>query len=552
MRPLAMMFRPSLGGAFRRFPWLMAAAVLATLAALLALHAGCGRDFALQCARVAAVMVSGFPLLVAVSYAGEINRRARVPSLVAAFAIMLGFWFLLPGGDDPFAFWYRYGVILLFAVALSSAVPAFAGDSSWWRANVGLLQALLLAFILSVVVEAGLQIASASVGALFGWWSARLSFDILFVVALFVAPLAVVSLLPARDGVAGGAPVFADYWRRLCQWVLVPLGFLYIAILVVYALLIVIRHQLPDGMVALPVLVLGAYGTASMLLLQPWRAEHAWAHRFFRIYPVAFVFCSVLPFFALAERIGMYGMTFDRYSALAVGIWFVVAAVVFLFRSRVASLLVMLALALICAAAAIGPASAGAWSLRSQTVRISRLLREPVRDDAQIFSGLRFLAESFGRSAVEKFSGPLGEVDAGSSWVIARAAAKQLGISTGPAGKAAAREEFAYRWSGKAFPLEGFSGMFSGDKPDLGKTKAGETIEVRLSNGRISMFADGTELRQLLPDGSGALPDKDKPFTVSFSIDGRDFLLFVQRAGGLQHDGKMTRIWFAEYLILEK
>ena len=546
---------PSLAAASGRFPLVLLAGLAGLAAALVANHGSGNKDVENQCIRLMLAAGVALPLGVAAGFAGELRRGLRRLALAAGLALTAGVWLALPAEMETFAQTYRYMALLLGAAALASAVPGAAGNAAWWRMNVGMIQAVVLAGILSGIVALGLQLAVFSVEKLFDFELDKLHIDLMSFAAFVVAPLAVITLLPTAPNEGGSAaPAF---WEGLCKWVLVPLGFVFTVILAVYAATILVHWQLPDGMVAMPVLSLGAYGTAALLLLQPWRDGQAWARWFARIYPAAFLVFSVLMFLAIAERIGAYGVTFARYSALAFGLWFAVAAVVFLLRAGKGSLIVAGLLALGSAVAALGPASAATLSLRSQSERLRALLQSPAgeADTSQIRSGLKYLASNFGLAAVEDVTGALGlDSKKVRPWQLPDEAMKKLGLETG-------RGAIKFAWNGDVpVHTEGFRFVYPAWRNgwttcELGKNAAGKPLAVKFRSGELAVFAGNEKVRELLPSAMlGAKSDTDakEPLRVLFSVEGREFCLVVLRAESVPRDNGGLRLHQADYLILEK
>ena len=89
--------------------------------------------------------------------------------------------------------------------------------------NIGALNALILAQILTLVVFIGLMLALESLRSLFHLELSGVHEDVMAVCGFLVAPLAFVMLLPAaRADLDSKQPGFA-VWGRLCQWALVPI-----------------------------------------------------------------------------------------------------------------------------------------------------------------------------------------------------------------------------------------------------------------------------------------------------------------------------------------
>ena len=534
----------------RRFPLVVVAVILATVCAMAANHWEGHEHFRETLVRIVQLCLLAFPLFVGAAYAGELRPRWRRAVGIAALLVLAGLWFRIPADHAPFGILYGYFGTVLAVLFLAGAVPGLGGGLTWWRINVGAVQALVLAFVASAIVAIGLQIAVYSISELFGLKLDEFHFDAFLIVALLFAPLAVIALLPAARE-QGPLPL-EGVWRNLGQWVLVPLGFLFLGIIAAYAGLIFLRRELPDGMVATPVLALGAYGTAAMLLLQPWRESHAAARWFARLYPVAFLLASILLFIALAERLNAYGMTLDRYTALVAGVWFVFAAVVFLRRVANAGGIITAAAMILALAASFGPLSAATLSLRSQTARLKALLAAPDREQnaEQIRSGIGFLAMNFGLESLEKATGPLGLDAKLKHWELEKEAAKKLGVSDISKGD--------FIWNGDApLAVAGFSALYDSNQDvncALGTTEDGQPLRVSFSGGEPRVMAGDKKVVDLLPAimetlAAGKVAD---PPQIPFTADGREFVLVLRRANSAAGDAGVRKVWSYSYFVLEK
>jgi hypothetical protein len=396
----------------RRFPLPILAALIATAASIVSIHSS-RTSIDEQCIRVSLTMLFGLPLLVGAVYGSELHPRFQAILHPAALIAMTGVFFLVPVGIiHTGAVWFCFWILVLMAFALASVVPGLVreGNLNWWRVNVGWLNALVLAAIMTVIVEIGLQLALLSVEILFGLRAWRWSFrvDLFALAGCLIGPVTALSLFPSAKGDLHPELPGFKVWSNLCKWALIPIGFLFMGILAAYAVKIVIQWKLPNGMVATPVLSLGAYGTLAMLLILPWKGDRSWARWFSLIYPPAFLLSTALLFISLALRIKEYGVTFDRYSALAAGIWLTLSAFCFLIRRPQAPLLVPFLLVLTTLVAALGPLSARTLSLRSQSERLKHLLESTNRKDEQIRSIVTMIVQDFGLTYLEKVTGPLG------------------------------------------------------------------------------------------------------------------------------------------------
>jgi hypothetical protein len=433
----------ALADGLRRFPLVILAGIFGVAAIITCNHTD-SKTLDNLGLRIAWAVVFAFPLLVAAAYAGELFPRPRWIFQSAALLAIWALWHFLDLENIGLLVW-------IAAAATASAVPGLVTHpkSNWWRVNIGSLNALILATFLTLVVLIGLMLAVLSLDKLFpielsraygvamigvdavrdAHTLSRAYGDVMAVCGFLVWPLAFVMLLPAaRADLDSKQPGFA-LWGRFCQWALIPIGFLFTTILSAYAIRILIKRELPDGMVAMPVLVLGCYGLAAQWILEPWRADRSWAKAFSRIFPMAFPLFSILLFMALARRIEEYGFTADRYIALALAVWIVACCLVVLIRRSAPPAFAPALLAAFCLIATLGPLSSQEVCLRSQTHQLEKLLaNRSAETDSRINSTLEYLVNNYDQSVVERFTGPLKLEKNSSKRDIENAARIKLGL----------------------------------------------------------------------------------------------------------------------------
>jgi hypothetical protein len=550
--PSLLPIRQALNSGLRRFPLVLVAACIACTAFVIHNHSD-SEATKETCTRLGFALLFGFPLFVAAVYAGELFPIPRwifqIPALLAAWL----YWRFLELENNSLT-------ILLFwiaAASVASAVPGLVAHpkSNWWRVNIGALNALILSFILTMAIFIGLMLAFESVSSLFDLKLKGLDSDVIAVCGCLVAPLAVTMLLPpAQEDLDARQPGFA-VWRQFCQWALVPIGFLFTGILAAYAVRIVIERNLPDGMVALPVLALGCYGLAAQWILEPWRNDRLWAKAFSRVFPVAFPLFSILLFLALARRIEDYGFTFDRYAALALAIWIVACCLVLLIRRTAPPAFAPAMLAAFALVAAFGPLSFREVCLRSQTLHLGKLLanRSP-ENDPRITSSLDYLADYYDRSVVEHFTGPLDLEKNPSRWDIARAARKKLGL---PDVNYDGSLKVEFDWpKERPLPIEGYRlihGIRCGFVP-LGETSSGEKLEIWRKGGELAAYAGSKKLHafNLSQIDPKTAESAATPPSFPWSFEGREFLLVIYEAQWEKTAADVRELTRADVIVLEK
>jgi hypothetical protein len=503
--------------------------------------------------RITCAVAFAFPLLVAAAYAGELFPRPRwIFQTVALLAIWANWQFLDPKKDG-----LTLLLVWLAAAATASAVPGLVTNpkSNWWRTNIGALNALILAQILTLVVLIGLMLALESLRSLFHLELSGVHEDVMAVCGFLVAPLAVVMLLPAaRADLDSNQPGFA-LWGRLCQWALVPIGFLFTAILAAYAIRILIERELPDGMVALTVLALGCYGLAAQWMLEPWRADRAWATAFSRIFPMAFPIFSILLFMALARRIEDYGFTTERYAALAIAIWIVVCCLVALIRRSASPAFAPGLLAAFCLVAAFGPLSSQEVCLRSQTHQLEKLLANRSADtESRIASSLRYLAYNYDQSVVERFTGPLDLEKNPTKYDIANAARKKLGL---PQINYDGSAQIKFDWpTERPISIEGYR-LVHGIRcasVSVGKTASGEKLEIWRKKNELGVYAGSKKLHafDLSTIDPATAESAATPPSFPWSFEGREFLVLILEAEWQKTSESQRDLTSADMIIFEK
>lgn len=550
--PALQPIRQALADGLRRFPLVILAGLFGA-AAMIVLNHSDSETSENTGSRIAYAVAFALPLLVAAAYAGELFPRPRWVFQAAALLAIWAHWQFLNPEKDGLTFL----LVWLAAAAIASTVPGLVANpkSNWWRTNIGALNALILAQILTLVVLIGLLLALESLRTLFDLELPGVHRDIMALGGFLVAPLAVIILLPAaRAELDAKQPGFA-IWGRLCQWALVPIGFLFTAILAAYAIRILIERQLPDGMVALPVLALGCYGLAAQWMLEPWRADKAWAKAFSRIFPIAFPLFSILLFLALARRIEDYGFTFPRYAALALAVWIVACCLLVLLRRSASPAFAPALLAAFCLVAAFGPLSSQEVCLRSQSHQLETLLANRSADtESRIASTLRYLATNYDQSVVERFTGPLDLEKNPTKYDIANAARKKLGL---PETNSEGSARIAFDWpEERPLPIEGYRlvhGIRCASVP-LGQTASGEKLEIWRKKGELGAYAGkkklhSFDLSQIDPTTAESAAT---PPSFPWSFEGREFLIVLLEAQWETTSGSHRDLTSADILVLEK
>lgn len=413
----------------RRFPEVVACAVVAGLAAVTAV----GSETFGFAARLAFSSTLGLPLFIALTLAGE--RHAWAPRLrwaasALGVALLVFAYYRLRPWDDE-ALGQRWGhLVLTFHLAVS-VVPylGFAASHGFWQYNRVLFFRFLLATLYSGVLFAGLSLALAAIDNLLGIDVPDLHYPrLFFLIAFFFHPVHFLAGVPTDYEELERSRDYPGALRVLSQFVMLPLVAVYVTILMLYLGRIVVTGTWPSGWTGYLVSSLAVAGIFSLLVAYPERiaGKKAWIDRYALAFWIAIVPASVMVLLALWQRIEQYGVTERRYLLGVLAVWLGATAVHrVITRSRDIKG-IPLSLAVIGVVTFVGPWSAYAVAERSQAGRVQAILAAhgglvegrvgadaveiPHDEWEQVEEAVGYLIDNHGTGAVEGWVGDEGIV----------------------------------------------------------------------------------------------------------------------------------------------
>ena len=380
----------------RRFPWTLAVGGLAAFAAVVASLSGTDDAWA----RLAFVAALGLPLTIALTLLGEAKgwpAGLRHLALLAG-VLLLGAFFLAWPGMERRHETIRYlqlGATLHLAVAFLPFLGR--GESiAFWQYNRRLFLGFLRALVFSGVLYVGLAIALGALDKLFGVdVEGETYLRIWFVVAFVVNTWIFLAVVP--EGLASLEDDH-EYPRALkifAQYILTPLAFTYLVILLAYLVKIVAGSEWPSGWIGWLVASVSVTGLLGFLLVHPLRADpgEAWIRTYARWLFIGLIPAALMLLVAFWKRIAPYGLTEPRVLGLVLGLWLLSIAVLFTVRSGTSIRTIPVTLATVLLATLYGPLSLTSFSVRSQAARLQRMLRAEVADAREASAALRFLID---------------------------------------------------------------------------------------------------------------------------------------------------------------
>ena len=391
-----------------RFPWTMAAGVLAAVATIAA-TTDSGNE---QWGRIAMVVALGLPLTIALTLLGEERRwsPARRAALNAAGVLLLVLFYLTWPGPDRKHEVIRY-LQLSAGLHLLVAFLPFLGQretGAFWQYNRRLFLAILRSALFSLVLFVGLMIALGALDKLFGVGVpddlyARLGIVVLFVIntGIFLADV------PRGIRELASDTSYPKVLKVFAQYILTPLVFIYLIMLLAYLVKIVVGSEWPSGWIGWLIASVAASGLLGFLLVHPLRddTDEPWIRTYGRWLFIGLIPSAAMLLVAFWKRILPYGLTEPRLLGVLLGIWLLAIAVYYTARQDGGIRRIPVSLASLLLLTLYGPLSLTALSVGSQSSRLGRALSPPagvVRDAREASASLRFLLDHGDRAAIAR------------------------------------------------------------------------------------------------------------------------------------------------------
>lgn len=403
----------------RRFPLVLGAAAVATIAGLVATLPGDSTEST----RVLFTATLGLPLLYAMTVAAE---RPDSPPMwrwlgpLSGVAILVAFWWTWSGWSTSIQT-LRYMQLSVAFHLLAAIAPYKGGGASngFWQYNRILFLRFLTASLYSVVLFAGLAIALVAIDKLFGVvWRAQIYSRLWIVVSFTFNPWFFLAGIPENLEDLEQLSEYPKGLRVFTQYVLVPLVALYMTILTLYLLKVIATRSWPNGWIGYLVSSVAVIGLLSWLLLYPLekRDDSKWVRTYTRGFLIALMPAVVMLWLAIYKRVAEYGVTEPRYFLIVLSVWLGGIA---LFYTVTRSRNIKLIPSSLCALAFMtftGSTGAYRFSEASQSQRLEGILAKngwianghlqqgaktiSVADRKEISATLRYLLQTHGSGAI--------------------------------------------------------------------------------------------------------------------------------------------------------
>jgi uncharacterized protein DUF4153 len=384
---------------FHRFPLTLAAGALAAFAGIQGSLSGADEPWV----RLVFVAALGLPLTMALALLGESRGWSDGKRHLVVLGGLLGlaaFYLIWPGPERRHEA-IRY-VQLSTALHLGVAFLPFLGVSetvAFWQYNRRLFLGFLRAGLFSGVLYGGVTIALAALDKLFGVHVASETyFRIWFVFAFLVNTWIFLAVVPERLDELEHDREYPRALKIFAQYILTPLVFTYLVILLAYLVKIVAGGEWPSGWIGWLVASVSVTGLLGFLLVHPLRTDPAesWIRTYSRWLFIGLIPAALMLLVAFWKRILPYGLTEPRLLGVVLGLWLLGIAVLFTIRSATGIRIIPVTLAAVLLLMLYGPGSLTRLSVSSQARRLARMLQPSTPAQVQAREGsaaLRFLMD---------------------------------------------------------------------------------------------------------------------------------------------------------------
>jgi hypothetical protein len=368
---------------FRRFPFVMIDAWIATISALIIVdHEGTAQPTILFNILFAAIL--GIPLFISITLTAEKRKWKLSTSVIVQIISLFALVFYacsVPTDlmNAPLIHLFRFFMIAV-AIHLFVAVAPYTGTgetNGFWNYNKTLLLRSLTAVLYSMALNAGLAIALSALDHLFGidipgkrYAELWILINGIFTTWFFLGGIPEqLDDLETSTEYPKGIKIFAQY-------ILLPLVLVYLVILYAYMGKILIAWDWPQGWVSRLILGFSTVGMFMHLLFYPIRdrIENVWIKSALRWFYVVMVPLVIMLLFAVSRRVSEYGITEGRYIAIATGVWLAVIVLYFIFSKRKSIKVIPGSLGIVSMLICFGPWGAFNVSESSQVARLKELL----------------------------------------------------------------------------------------------------------------------------------------------------------------------------------
>lgn len=375
---------------FKRFPFTIISATLASIFLVLATHdlyseAFNNRLFSYGLVFVFAIFLYAFIKLFNDGLRNfydlknlKNNNLLKIISYVITLPMLYGIYELVFDEKGPLNNYndrFVYFTLIAALVVASSFIAKFSYHEDYVAYVAKILKAFIISNIYSFIVFVGMSSIVFAMNSLFNF-----NFGSIVYLRLGIISFILFNVITFFQDFPKVRDSFTDYkypkaFKILLVYIITPLVIIYTLILLIYFIKILVLWQIPNNLIVNLVIWFSSFAVIYLFFLS--RVDSiAFINKFKVIFPISLFPLLAMMFFAIYLRISEYGLTENRYIVIAAGLWVFLSLIYYIFYRNNSNITIPIFLAIIILITGIGPASAIRLSTRSQNARFERLLKE--------------------------------------------------------------------------------------------------------------------------------------------------------------------------------
>lgn len=375
---------------FKRFPFTIISATLASIFLVLATHdlyseAFNNRLFSYGLVFVFAIFLYAFIKLFNEGLRNfydlknlKNNNLLKIISYVITLPMLYGIYELVFDEKGPLNNYndrFVYFTLIAALVVASSFIAKFSYHEDYVVYVAKILKAFIISNIYSFIVFVGMSSIVFAMNSLFNF-----NFGSIVYLRLGIISFILFNVITFFQDFPKVRDSFTDYkypkaFKILLVYIITPLVIIYTLILLIYFIKILVLWQIPNNLIVNLVIWFSSFAVIYLFFLS--RVDSiAFINKFKVIFPISLFPLLAMMFFAIYLRISEYGLTENRYIVIAAGLWVFLSLIYYIFYRNNSNITIPIFLAIIILITGIGPASAIKLSTRSQNARFERLLKE--------------------------------------------------------------------------------------------------------------------------------------------------------------------------------
>ncbi|MDY3317543.1 DUF4153 domain-containing protein [Riemerella anatipestifer] len=371
------------------YPMVLLSALISYIAIVTVIIRDTTLDFVYNMAVIAFVSATGIGLFFSLKKLSDVIGKKWLLNIVGV-VLLVGYYAIFPNDENKFSSQFENftfiiipitAIIHLF-ISVAPFLPKVKNEYSFWNYNKNLFVNFVLSSLFSSALTVGILLAINIFNSLFGINDNYKIYPILFSGISILGNTIIFLLFEERSREEERANMVAEFpiaLKFFTQYILIPLLFIYLVMMYLYATKIIFLWELPKGLVSTTVISYSLVGIFALLLVHPLKNENSksWVKWFSKIFYFSLVPMLVLLFVAIFTRLFDYGVTESRYFVLLMAIWITLCTFYFIFRKKTSISFIPKSLMAFLIFALIFPYfNAFSVSKRSQLNRLHQLLSE--------------------------------------------------------------------------------------------------------------------------------------------------------------------------------